>query len=131
MAKPDKYAIGVDLGGTNIKIGIVSEKGKLVKSISVKTEADGGPKKVITNIIKGVEIILLKNKFKIQGIGIGCPGVVSTRKGIVESAPNLPGWKNVKLGPIIKSKFAYKVHLENDANAAAIGELIFWCREKD
>jgi glucokinase len=130
MAKPDKYAIGVDLGGTNIKIGIVSEKGKLVKSISVKTEADGGPKKVITNIIKGVEIILLKNRFKIQGIGIGCPGVVSTKKGIVESAPNLPGWKNVKLGPIIKNKFGYKVHLENDANAAAIGELIFGAGKK-
>jgi len=130
MAKPDKFAIGVDLGGTNIKIGIVSEKGKLVKSVSVKTEADSGPKKVIANIIKGVEVILEKNKFKIQGIGIGCPGVVSTKKGIVESAPNLPGWKNVKLGPIIKNKFAYKVHLENDANAAAIGELIFGAGKK-
>jgi len=130
MAKPDKYAVGVDLGGTNIKIGIVSEKGNLIKSISVKTEADCGPKKVIANIIKGVEVILTKNKFKIQGIGIGCPGVVSTKKGIVESAPNLPGWKNVKLGPIIKDRFAYKVHLENDANAAAIGELIFGAGKK-
>ena len=77
MAKSIKYAIGVDIGGTNIKVGIVSDKGKLVKNISVKTEADGGPKKVIANIIKGVESILVKNKYKIQGIGIGCPGVVS------------------------------------------------------
>ena len=130
MSKPEKYAIGVDLGGTNIKIGIVSDKGKLVKSISIKTEADIGPKKVITNIIRGVELILVKNKLKIQGIGIGCPGVVSTKKGIVENAPNLPGWKNVKLGPIIKEKFGYKVHLENDANAAAIGELIFGAGKK-
>ena len=130
MAKTEKYAIGVDLGGTNIKIGIVSYKGKLVKSISIKTEADGGPKKVIANIIKGIELILVKNKLKIQGIGIGCPGVVSTKKGIVENAPNLPGWKNVKLGPIIKNKFGYKVHLENDANGAAIGELIFGAGKK-
>lgn len=130
MAKTEKYAVGVDLGGTNIKIGIVSDKGKLVKSILVKTEADAGPKKVITNIIKGVELILAKNKYKIQGIGIGCPGVVSTKKGIVENAPNLPGWKNVKLGHIIKEKFGYRVNLENDANAAAIGELIFGAGKK-
>ena len=130
MAKTEKYAVGVDLGGTNIKIGIVSDKGKLVKSISIKTEADCGPKNVIANIIKGVELILAKNKLKIQGIGIGCPGVVSIKKGIVENAPNLPGWKNVKLGPIIKEKFGYKVHLENDANAAAIGELIFGSGKK-
>ncbi len=49
MAKTEKYALGVDLGGTNIKIGIVSEKGNLIKNISVsKTEAEGGPKKVIS-----------------------------------------------------------------------------------
>lgn len=130
MAKTEKYAIGVDLGGTNIKIGIVSDKGKLVKSISIKTEADCGPKNVIVNIIKGIETILAKNKLKVQGIGIGCPGVVSIKKGIVENAPNLPGWKNVKLGPIIKENFGYKVHLENDANAAAIGELMFGAGKK-
>lgn len=130
MAKTEKYAVGVDLGGTNIKIGIVSDKGKLVKSISIKTEADCGPKTVIANIIKGVEAILSKNKLKIQGIGIGCPGVVSIKKGIVENAPNLPGWKNVKLGPLINEKFSYKVHLENDANAAAIGELMFGAGKK-
>jgi glucokinase len=130
MSKTTKYAIGVDLGGTNIKIGIVTDKGKLIKKTSVKTEAECGPKKVISNIQKGIEEILIQNKCKIQGIGIGCPGVVSIKKGIVESAPNLPGWKNIKLGPIIKNKFDYKVHLENDANAAAIGELIFGAGKK-
>ena len=130
MVKSEKYAIGVDLGGTNIKIGIVTDKGKLLKKTSIKTEAEGGPKKVISNIIKGISEILSKNKYKIKGIGIGCPGVVSIKKGIVENAPNLPGWKNIKLGPIIKNKFDFKVHLENDANAAAIGELIFGAGKK-
>jgi glucokinase len=130
MSKTAKYAIGVDLGGTNIKIGIVTDRGKLIKKTSIKTEAECGPKKVISNIQKGIEEILAKNKYKIQGIGIGCPGVVSTEKGIVENAPNLPGWKNIKLGPIIKNKFGHKVHLENDANAAAIGELILGAGKK-
>lgn len=130
MMKSNKYAIGVDLGGTNIKIGIVSDRGKLIKSTSIKTEAEGGPKKVIANIIKGIKVILVNNKIKIQGIGIGCPGVVATKKGIVENAPNLPGWKNIKLGSIIKKEFGYDVYLENDANAAAIGELIFGAGKK-
>lgn len=130
MSKSNKYAIGVDLGGTNIKIGIVSDRGKLIKSTSIKTEAEGGPKKVIANIIKGIKVILVNNKIKIQGIGIGCPGVVATKKGIVENAPNLPGWKNIKLGSIIKKEFGYDVYLENDANAAAIGELIFGAGKK-
>ena len=81
MGKISKYAIGVDLGGTNIKIGIVTDKGKLIKKTSIKTEAEGGPKRVISNIQKGIEEILIKNKYKIQGIGIGCPGVVSIKKG--------------------------------------------------
>lgn len=130
MGKSVKYAIGVDLGGTNIKIGIVTDKGKIIKKTSIKTEAEGGPKIVISNIQNGIEEILMKNKYKIQGIGIGCPGTVSIKKGIVEDPPNLPGWKKVKLGPIMKNKFNYKIHIENDANAAAIGELIFGSGKK-
>ncbi|HOJ05956.1 MAG: ROK family protein [Ignavibacteriota bacterium] len=130
MTKSEKYALGVDIGGTNIKIGIVSDRGKLIKSHSVKTQPESGPKKVISNICKGIDEILEKNKLKIQGIGVGCPGVVQIKKGIVENAPNLPGWKNVKLGQILKNKYGYKIHIENDANAAAIGELIFGAGKK-
>ncbi len=130
MTKSEKYALGVDIGGTNIKIGIVSDRGKLIKSHSVKTQPESGPKKVISNICKGIDEILEKNKLKIQGIGVGCPGVVQIKKGIVENAPNLPGWKNVKLGQILKNRYGYKIHIENDANAAAIGELIFGAGKK-
>jgi glucokinase len=130
MGKSEKYAIGVDLGGTNIKIGIVSDKGKLIKKTSIKTEAEGGPKKIISNIKKGIDEILVKNKYKIRGIGIGCPGVVSTKKGTVENPPNLPGWEKVNLGSILKKELDISVHVENDANAAAIGELIFGAGKK-
>jgi glucokinase len=130
MGSKIKYALGIDLGGTNIKIGIVSDRGKLIESISVKTEALAGPRKVISNMIEGIKTLLKHNKLKIQGIGIGCPGVVSTKKGIVENAPNLTGWKNIKLGSVIKKEFGYDVFVENDANAAAIGELIFGAGKK-
>ena len=130
MSNSEKYAIGVDIGGTNIKIGVVSDSGKLVRSVSMKTEAEKGPKKVISNIANGISELLSTNKLKIVGIGIGCPGIVCVEKGIVENAPNLKNWNNIKLGPIVKKKFGYNVFIENDANAAAIGEMIFGAGKK-
>lgn len=130
MAKSEKYAIGVDLGGTNIKIGIVSNSGKIISTTSLKTDAQLGPKTVIKNIKKGISEILKNNKCKISGIGIGAPGIVSTKKGIVHNPPNLPGWDEIALGSIIKKQFGIKVSVENDANAAAIGELIFGAGKK-
>jgi len=125
VQKNIKYAIGVDLGGTSIKLGIVSDNGKLVKKISARTEAEKGPKKVISNIVSGINELTEKSKYKISGIGIGCPGVVTPGKGIVENPPNLPGWDKVNIGKIIAKEFDKPVFVDNDANAAAIGELTF------
>ncbi len=119
------YAIGVDLGGTNIKLGIVSNKGKIINITSVKTHADEGPDKVISQIIKGINHLQKGAKVKIKGIGIGAPGVVKHKKGIVEHPPNLPGWGKVELGKVIYKNTGVNVFIENDANAAAIGEMIF------
>ncbi len=130
MPKKEKYAIGVDLGGTNIKIGIVSQSGKIAEKTSLETKADGGPKSVISQIKKGVNEILSKNKYKISGIGIGSPGIISVKKGTVENPPNLPGWQKVNLGKIIEKEFKIKTHIENDANVAAIGELMFGAGKK-
>ncbi len=125
MSKQEKYAIGVDLGGTNVKVGIVSQNGKIIKKVSVETKAQGGPEKVIQQIKKSIDEVLNKNELRIHGIGIGSPGTVSTKKGTVEDPPNLPGWGKVNLGKIIQKEFKIDVKVENDANAAAIGEMIF------
>jgi glucokinase len=130
MTKKNNYAIGVDLGGSSIKLGIVSETGKLIKKNSAKTEAELGPKKVIDKIVQGINELTQKSKFKIAGIGIGCPGVVTPGKGIVENPPNLPGWDKVNIGKIISKEFNKSVFIDNDANAAAIGELTFGSGKK-
>ncbi len=119
------YAIGVDLGGTNIKLGVVSDQGKIINKYSLKTFAEEGPEKVISQILLGIEKLVNKSGVKIAGIGIGAPGVVKHKKGIVEHPPNLPGWGKVKLGEIISTQTGMSVYVENDANAAAIGEYIF------
>ncbi|MFO7446459.1 MAG: ROK family protein [Ignavibacteriaceae bacterium] len=130
MAKSGKYSVGVDLGGTNIKLGIVSAEGKIVKKTSVETLAGSGPESVISQIKKGINELLHKNKLKIKGIGIGSPGVVSVKKGTVENPPNFPGWTKVNLGRIIEKEFNIPVSVENDANAAAIGEMILGAGKK-
>jgi len=130
MNKIQKYAIGIDLGGTSIKLGIVSDTGKILKKITLRTEADKGPKKIIDNIISGINELTSKSKYKIVGIGIGCPGVVTPGKGIVENPPNLPGWNKVNIGKIISKEFNKSVFVDNDANAAAIGELTFGSGKK-
>jgi len=130
MSQKEKYAVGVDLGGTNIKFGIVSRDGKIVKKTSLNTNADGGPQKVVSQIKRGINEVLNKNKLFIHGIGIGAPGTVSTKKGTVENPPNLPGWEKVNLGKIIGKEFSLDVKIENDANAAAIGEMIFGAGKK-
>ncbi len=125
MSKSEKYAIGVDLGGTYIKFGIVTEKGKIVRKSFVDTKAHGGPDSVIKQMKKGLKELLDPDKIKIEGIGIGSPGIVSKKKGTVENPPNLPGWGKVQLGHLIGKTFKLPTFVENDANAAAIGELIF------
>ena len=130
MDRKTKYAIGVDLGGTSIKLGIVTSTGKLLKKIQIRTEAEKGQKKVIENIKSGIREISKNLEYRVEGIGIGCPGVVTPGKGIVENPPNLPGWVKVNIGQIIQKEFNKKVFVDNDANAAAIGELIFGSGKK-
>ncbi|QQS37520.1 MAG: ROK family protein [Ignavibacteriales bacterium] len=128
--KKEKYSVGVDLGGTNIKIGIVSNSGRIISKTSLKTEADKGPVHIINQIIAGIDSVLENRDMKIKGIGIGFPGTVSNKSGLVQSPPNLPGWGKVDIRKKIEKKFNKKVVLENDANAAAIGELIFGAGRK-
>jgi len=117
-------SIGIDLGGTNIKAGLVDKSGKIIFKTSVPTESELGYKHVIEQIIKAASIVFEKDK-NVAGIGIGAPGIVSAEEGTVKSPPNIPGWKKVNLRKILSDKFGKKVFVENDANAAAIGEYIF------
>ncbi len=119
------FAVGVDLGGTSIKAGLVDKKGKIIKKVSVDSLADGGVETVIRQIKHAINEVMNGKSGKILGIGIGAPGSVKLKKGTVENPPNLPGWGKVHLGTILNKEFGCDVFVENDANAAAIGELIY------
>lgn len=130
MADKIKYALGIDLGGTSVKLGLVSNLGKINHKISLPSKAELNPGSVISQVKKGINQILSTSKVKIKGIGIGAPGVINIEKGTVEYPPNFNGWEKVKLGKIIHKEFNYKTFIENDANAAAIGEYMFGAGKK-
>ena len=123
-----KYSIGVDLGGTNIVSAIVNYQGKIVSRLKVPTLADRGKEATIKRIIETIQENIVQSSVApgdIIGIGIGAPGPLDVKKGIINFAPNLPGWRDVPLRKILEDEFNMKVVLENDANAAAWGERCF------
>ena len=118
--------IGVDLGGTSIKAGLVSHSGKMIKKCEMPTEARKGTKAVIDNIISSINNV---KAGKISGIGIGSPGPMDYKKGVIINPINLP-FRNLPLRSIIQNKFKTKTYLDNDANCFALAEAIFGSGKK-
>jgi len=126
MAK--KYNIGVDIGGTNVKIALVDEKGVIAYSNSVPTRAEMGYEYTIKNIINTIKDSLKESHNDISsigGIGFGLPGQIDSMNGVVRLLPNIPGWVEVPLAKIVQSEFHVPVKLDNDVRVATLGELNF------
>ena len=120
-----KYAIGVDLGATTVKTGLVSSEGKILVQTNLPTLGERGPKAVIQQIRKSIEEIQRDAKGKrLRGVGIGAPGIVD-EEGVVKDPPNIKGWHIVALRREMKKYFSMDVKVENDANVAAIAEAKF------
>jgi len=111
----DDTAIGIDLGGTNLRVGVVNEKGQLMRRI--KTPSSENILELILDTVND-----LFNKQAV-GIGIGVAGLIDRRNGKVLISPNLHVVEEIHLVKVLKEKFKVPVFIENDANAAAIGEM--------
>jgi len=123
-----KFNIGVDLGGTDIKVAVVDCFGHVLHSDCVPTEAHRGYGHTINNIIKSINNILQRNNLdisQINSVGVGCPGMVDPATGLVKFLPNIPGWINIELADIIEKELELKAALDNDVRCAALGEHSF------
>lgn len=119
-------AIGIDLGATTVKGGVVTSDGKILADQKVDTLANKGPATVIRQIAYAIRELLSNSKgAEIIGIGIGAPGVVGLDGGVVKHPPNFSGWTEVSLGEEIQKEFRIPVKVENDANVAALAEARF------
>ena len=120
------YRVGIDLGGTNIKAGIVDENQKLIKEDSVPTKADRPAEAVIADMAALVRSLLDMEGLTlndVKGIGVGCPGTIDAKKGEVPYSNNLL-WENVPLAVELKKDLGEDciIRISNDANCAALGE---------
>jgi glucokinase len=124
-----RYAIGIDLGATNLRAGVIGEDGSLVFSLRRPTESRQGGERVLHNLIALGEAVLAESpvpREELVGVGIGSPGVVDNSTGAVRSAtPNIPGWSHTPLAARVKERLGLPVVADNDVNVIACGEQRF------
>ncbi len=121
--KNKSVAIGIDVGGTNLKFGLVARNGKILRKEVLPALAHLGHKAVLKQIVKGIrEISSEIKRTGVLGLGIGTPGLVDSKNGIVYDLTNIPGWKNVPLKKILEKEFGLPAFVDNDVNLMALGE---------
>ena len=122
-----KYLIGVDIGGTKISVVLGTLGGRILDKKVLSTQVGRKSKQSIQELITTIQTLLIRHRIRkdLAGIGIGVPGPVDPKKERIERSPNLPSWEKIPIRSILHSKFKCPVYLENDANAAALGEKYF------
>ena len=123
-----KKVLAFDLGGTKFAFGVVAENGEVLGSDKIETLAKQGPEQAIQRVNLAAQSLLQKLNIKpaeLIGIGIASPGPLDVSKGCVDGSPNLPGWSGYSIEKGLSTFFSLPARIDNDANAAALGEYKF------
>lgn len=125
MAEPgnemSNNTIGIDLGGTNIRAGIVKDK-QIERIVSQKLDKTGSAAEIVQQLFEVTEQLLNENT---DAIGIGVPGLINQERGIVFDVLNIPSWTEIPLKNLMEERFRVPVLINNDANCFAVGEYYF------
>jgi glucokinase len=113
---------GVDIGGTKIAVGIVGAGGRVEARREYPTEPNRGPEEAFDRIIRTLRELAAESRKAITGIGIGCPGPLDPLTGVIGDVGTLPGWEGASPVARLSEEFGVPVAIENDADAAVIGE---------
>ncbi|MGY4690282.1 ROK family glucokinase [Salibacterium sp. K-3] len=122
----DKYLLGIDVGGTSVKLGLFTEQGECREKWSVPTNKDNDGEHVLEDIARSIRQKWGEHKLSVadvKGAGIGVPGFVDVKNGTIEFAVNI-GWRNYPVASVLSDLLEIPVVLDNDANLAAAGE--YW-----
>jgi glucokinase len=114
--------IGIDLGGTNVRAGAVTSSGQLLSYSETPIIAADGPEIGLKRITRLIEQISAEGDVQIQAVGVGCTGPLDRTAGTINNPYTLPTWENVNINQALRDHFSVPVSLENDADAAALGE---------
>jgi glucokinase len=121
----DPVVIGVDLGGTNLRTALLSSDGEVHDKRKESTNASDGWKKVVARLVEAIasqQESAAQRGLTVAAVGVGAPGVIKIDTGIVVKSPNFPDWNNLPLKDELEKAVRVPVVIENDANAAALGE---------
>lgn len=117
-----KYFIGLDVGGTNIRGGAISAEGEILYKSKIATNVSRGRQEVTDNVLALIHSIIAHMKTTPVAIGLGVAGLIRGGEGIIAESPNFPDWIEYNIRKLLEEELGLKVVVENDANAAAIGE---------
>ena len=124
-----RHAVGVDFGGTFIKMAVVSERGEIKARTRINTAEAATPELWLKAVARGVDQLVAEARLTgsrdLRGVGVGVPGFVDYGRGFVFVLPNVPGWTKVPLAPRLEDLLGLHVRVDNDVNAMAIGECTF------
>lgn len=122
----ERNVIAVDLGGTHIRVGVVSESGSLAHHARTATKAQLGPHSVIERMADLINATVEKAGLGPDvPVGVASPGPLNPRTGVVLYTPNLPGWRDVPFVDLLQARVERTVHIANDGNCGALGEIHF------
>jgi glucokinase len=118
-----QYSIGIDLGGTNLRAAAIDQTGKILQKIAGSTHLSAGREAVIADMVGAIRKLQEQcGSSSLAGVGVGTPGFIVMDKGIITGSPNMPGFDDFPIRDEIERQLGATVILENDANAAALGE---------
>jgi glucokinase len=121
----EKVVAGIDIGGTKIAVALETLAGERAAARRLPTEVERGPEKILENVSSAIEEMLAETGAQLTAVGIGCPGPIDIERGLALSPTNLPEWIDFPLVETIKNRFSVPIVLDNDANAAALGEYFY------
>lgn len=118
------YSVGVDLGGTNLRVAAIDTAGQVLDRISIPATYEAGPEQVVKDVVSAVRKTRGRGgQEALCGVGIGVPGFIDMEAGVIVGAANLPGFQGFPIRDEIQHHLGTQIMLENDANAAALGEM--------
>jgi glucokinase len=118
----EPYSIGVDLGGTNLRVAAIDPQGNVLERVSIPAHYEHGPVPIVAQIVEVIQRVRADSPGVLRGVGIGVPGYIDMDAGVVMGAANLPGFDGFPIRDEVQRHLATPILLENDANAAALGE---------
>ncbi len=114
--------VGIDLGGTSLRVGAFDESGRLLSNRTMRTRVADGPAEVVSDMAAAVRSVLTELAAAVDVVGLGSPGPLNLQTGVLYELPNFPGWSGFPLRDALSDELQMKVVLESDASAATLAE---------